>query len=724
MRKINRLLLLALFLLSAAGTTDAQISLIDDMSIWTYTDRGVQPGSAWKNVVFNDGSWSSGTPEFGYGEMDETTVIGFGPDSGDKYITTWFRHIFQVPDPSLIQNLRLRVLRDDGVVIYLNGSEIVRSNMASGPVVASQRAFSTVGQAEETFWFSFDVDPAALLTGSNVIAIELHQSSPTSSDLSLDVELDANVLPSVIRGPYLQVAKDDGITVCWRTDVATDGQVWFGATPGNLTQSVLDSTHAQDHFVQLSGLASETEFVYAVGSSAGMLAGDDLNHVFKTTPPIGAVRPTRVWALGDCGTADVFSAAVRDQYESLTGSARTDLVLLLGDNAYNRGTDGEYEFSIFQTYTDMLRKSPFWSTRGNHESSAAEYFSIFEMPTNAEAGGLASGTEKYYSFDHGNVHFICLDSHSTNRSVGGGMWTWAQADLASTNQHWIVAFWHHPPYSKGNHDSDTEQNLIDMRENFVPLFESYGVDIVLAGHSHSYERSFLINGHHGDTTTWDANTMLVDGGDGNPSGDGAYIKPAGSDQGATYLTAGASGKITTGQPLNHPAMFVSSALLGSLILSFNGNQLDVQYLDALGVIFDEFTLRKEIAMVPDVATISLSAGGSQTMTMEAGSGRAGDLYAVFGSGTGTSPGVDFGPVNVPLNFDIYFRFTIFQPGLSFFKNYRGMLNGQGGATASFQMPPASDPGLAGITLWHAFITAEIFGNVDYSSNAIEVLLVP
>ncbi len=703
---------------------EAQTTLIPPTALWNYNDLGITPPSNWNTLGFDDSSWSSGMPEFGYGEDDETTKVSFGPDAANKFITTWFRHEFQVPDPSLIQNLRLRVLRDDGVVIYLNGVELVRSNMAQGPISANQLAFSRVNAGEENFFFSFDVDPGALLTGDNLLAIELHQFKATSSDLSLDVNLVANVTPSVIRGPYLQVAKPDGITVCWRTDVATDGVVSFGATPGNLNQSVTDPTKTQDHFVHLTGLAPETDFVYAVGSSAGMMVGDDLDHVFRTSPPSGTARPTRVWALGDCGTANANARAVRDAYLNETGSARTDLVLLLGDNAYTRGTDGEYEFAIFRTYTDMLKKSTFWSTRGNHEASALEYFSIFEMPTNGEAGGLSSGTENYYSFDYGNVHFVCLDSHSTSRAVGGTMWTWAQADLASTNQDWIVAFWHHPPYTKGSHNSDTELGLVEMRTNFLPLLESHGVDIVLAGHSHSYERTFLINGHYGDTTTWNPSSMVVDGGDGRPAGDGAYIKPIGPNQGATYLTAGSSGQVSSGQPLDHPAMFIATETLGSTVLTFDDNQLDVEFIDSLGVIGDSFTLRKEVALTPDVPTISLSAGGDQNMTLQAGSGRAGHFYAIFGSATGTSPGFTLGGVLMPLNFDIYFRFTLFHPGMQFFQNFRGNLDGTGSAMATFHGPAGTDPGLAGVTLWHAFVSAEFLGDVEYASNAIEVLLVP
>ena len=125
---------------------------------------------------------------------------------------------------------------------------------------------------------------------------------------------------------------------------------------------------------------------------------------------------------------------------------------------------------------------------GNHDGYTADsasqtgpYYDIFSLPRPGEAGGLASGTEAYYSFDYANIHFICLESFETNRSTSGPMLTWLRNDLASTTQPWIVAFFHHPPYSKGSHDSDTEIELKEMRQNALPILENAGVDLVLSG---------------------------------------------------------------------------------------------------------------------------------------------------------------------------------------------------------------------------------------------------
>ena len=94
---------------------------------------------------------------------------------------------------------------------------------------------------------------------------------------------------------------------------------------------------------------------------------------------------------------------------------------------------------------------------------------------------------------------MVLNSFEEDRSVGGIMYNWALNDIQNTTADWIVALWHHPPYTKGSHNSDTESNLIDMRQNFLPMLEDNGVDLVMSGHSHSYERSYLINGHYGNS---------------------------------------------------------------------------------------------------------------------------------------------------------------------------------------------------------------------------------
>jgi hypothetical protein len=180
------------------------------------------------------------------------------------------------------------------------------------------------------------------------------------------------------------------------------------------------------------------------------------------------------------------------------------------------------------------------------------------------------------------------------------MLTWLKADLEANMSDWLIAFWHSPPYSKGSHDSDNLLdnfgNMTEMRVNAVQLLESYGVDLVLSGHSHIYERSHLINGHYGFSTSLTP-TMVKDAGSGRTEDTGAYIKPGAgpvANQGAVYVVAGCSGWATS-RTGYHPIMYFDELQVGSLIIDINGKRLDARFLRETGAIDDHFTILKGVA---------------------------------------------------------------------------------------------------------------------------------
>lgn len=414
---------------------------------------------------------------------------------------------------------------------------------------------------------------------------------------------------TVVRGPYLQMAAPGSIVVRWRTDVASDSRVRFGTSQGSLTLSAEDPTVTTEHEVRLAGLAPETRYYYSVGTTGGTQGGGDESTFFVTPPPAGTARPTRIWVIGDSGTGNANAAAVYNAYRTFAGSTYTHLWLMLGDNAYSTGTDAEYQNAVFGMYPGLLRQSVLWPTLGNHDGQTADsatqagpYYDIFTLPRGAESGGVASGTEAYYSFDDGNIHFVVLDSYETDRSTTGAMMSWLKADLQAATADWLIAFWHHPPYSKGSHDSDTEIELIQMRERFLPVLEDYGVDLVLTGHSHSYERSQFIDGHYGVSSTF-GSRHVIDGGSGQPGGTGVYDKGrAGAPHdGAVYAVAGSSGQ-TSGGALNHPAMYISLNELGSMVLDVDGLTLNARFLDAHGTVRDSFTIVKDAPPPPPPST--------------------------------------------------------------------------------------------------------------------------
>ena len=232
-----------------------------------------------------------------------------------------------------------------------------------------------------------------LQQGTNVLAVEVHQASATSSDLVFDAELiTSSVAVHLVRGPYLQRGTPSSLVIRWRTDVPTASRVLYGDAQGNLTETVDDPTQTTEHEVLLQSLVPGMEYAYAVGTPDTLLAGNTAEYTFKTFPSPGARVPIRAWIIGDSGTADANAGAVRDAYETYADQEPTDLWLMLGDNAYGTGTDAEYQAAVFDMYPEMLSKVALWPTRGNHDGihagPANDYYDLFTLPTQGEAGGF------------------------------------------------------------------------------------------------------------------------------------------------------------------------------------------------------------------------------------------------------------------------------------------------------------------------------------------------
>ena len=620
-------------------------ALISSGASWKYLDDGSDQGTAWQEVSYDDFGWSLGASELGYGDGNEATVVSFGPNILDKYITTYFRKSIEINNYADILGFNLRLLRDDGAVVYVNGTEVKRSNMPGGTITNTTEASSNVILTAESVFEEVALNPAFFSPGTNLVAVEVHQSSPTSADLSFDLELSSTIVPNLIRGPYLQTATPVSITVKWRTDQAAPAKVWYGSHPDSLTSVVTVNTVAYNHEVTLNGLTPNTTYFYAIGSGDIELAGGNTQHHFKTHPLPGETQPMRIWVVGDSGEGNNNGREVRDAYYNYVGNEHTDAMLMLGDNAYDNGTDAEYQVAVFENmYEDLLKKTPLWPCPGNHDyqsgadgpTQSGPYYDIFTLPKNGESGGLPSGTEAYYSFDIGNVHFISMDSHDTNRSTDGPMLTWLENDLAATTQEWIVAYWHHPPYSRGSHNSDIELRLIEMRANALPILENYGVDLVLCGHSHSYERSYLINGHYSFSFLPEPD-IIVNGNSGSLDIDCLYQKSPNApdpDRGAVYIVAGSSSKISGGN-LNHPIMYSSLNQLGSVILEFDNQQLNAKFINNAGLISDQFTIVKRMITADtgsgEIAADTVAFVPGQSIQLQAAEGFLNYLWTKDGS---------------------------------------------------------------------------------------------
>ena len=612
----------------ALETTDVAPGANDIVSLgstWSYLDDGTDQGTAWREPDFDDAAWASGPAQLGFGEGDEATTIERGA------ITFYFRHDFSV-DSAGIVGLELKLQRDDGAIVYLNGTEIVRSNMPAGEVAYDTFAMNASDDGQNLHTYTVSAD--ALADGDNVLAVEVHQVNLTSSDLSFDLSLAkelASASPELVRGPYLQMGTPSSMVVRWRTDGFTDTKLSYGTAVDSLDMTIETATLTNEHEVVVTGLDSSTKYYYEIGNAETTFAGGDSEHFFKTSPPAGSTEPIRIWVVGDSGQCAVDqigcddATAVMDEYlewASENGGKTADIILMLGDNAYNDGTDSEYTRGLFEPFAKVLRNHVLWPAPGNHEFGASDspsqsgpYYEAFTLPTAAEAGGVASGTEAFYSYDYANVHFVALDSHDTVRDApgspetnicpgdgtGGAMYNWLCEDLASTSQDFIVSYWHHPPYTKGSHDSDLRADsggrMHDMRERFVPVLEHHGADLNLSGHSHSYERSVLIDGHYGQSSSYQAELHAADASQGSPDS-GGYAKDHGPNEGAIYSVVGSSSK-NQGGLSRHPVMTYWENIEGSVVIDIDDTRMDAHFITRDGDVNDQFRLVKNIVRDED-----------------------------------------------------------------------------------------------------------------------------
>jgi 3',5'-cyclic AMP phosphodiesterase CpdA len=478
---------------------------------------------------------------------------------------------------------------------------------------------------------------------------------------------------------FLQQIRSDTATVKWRGGgeracIAPGGEFrdWARCVDASIETAPNGSSHRMATFRDLQ---PDTTYLYAVDGR------HDVGRRFRTAPATGAIPAdgnTRIWILGDSGmstfelpaevveqfgyTQEQINALmvemkagprhVRDgSYRYFSATEEADLLLLLGDNAYLDGSDAQWQRAFFELYADALEKVAVWPTIGNHEMGVAAsdllggalmggvstssdpdsyadaepdtldrglpYLDIFTLPTRGEAGGEASGTELYYSFDYANVHVVSLDSQLSIRDpeLRELMKSWLVMDLSANQQDWTVVIFHHPPYSKSSHDSDEaavaatlrgDQPMLSIRKELTPIFERYGVDLVYSGHSHAYERSWYLAGHRGDAASFDPSLHAELGPAGTPlSGQGseAYeqVTRSGKDDHVVYIVAGASSHAhVENGTLDHPAHvpFPSGRhgleVSGAVVLDAGRDTLTARYVDTNGQVVDHVVLRRSL----------------------------------------------------------------------------------------------------------------------------------
>jgi hypothetical protein len=681
-------------------------TILTSGSTWQYLVTAGNPASDWKsNPGYDDTNppWYGGPSPLGYGGQgaSNTTVTSEGgtcvnqclPNGtptapscltcSAKSITTYFRKTISLTNVGG-STFSLRYQRDDGIVIYINGTEVIRENLPASPAPISYTTLATAfpSDADEVAWIT--INPSSYSTllqdGQNLIAAEVHQVSTTSSDIRFNMELiqTPNTV-SITRGPYLQLGTSSGTTsgatVRWRTNAPTNSRVTFGLSATSLIGGVIDPTSTTEHIVPLSSLQPDQQYFYSVGTTSGVLEQGPSNY-FKTAPLLTSKRKIRIATFGDVGSnVNTNQAYVRDAFLKFRrdgGDSLTNLWMLTGDNSYD-GADIQYQDSLFVPFrSNLLKNTMLYTVPGNHDyldyvrypppdpaydrrvQRDIDYYAMFSLPTNAEAGGIPSQSEQYYSFDYGPVHFVMLDSYGKNpvqvnstspieykafyedvTTVGYTMpnaqIAWLKQDLAATSQKWKIVYMHHPPYTRGTHDSESESELINIRQTITPILEGFGVDMVVTGHSHVYERSYPLHDLTGFMGTFSeaSNVYVEDRGsgryDGSPNTCPYKNTSEKRKQGTVYVVSGTSGRLEPHKPdlSAHPAMVLGGTSHknkgGSFYMEVEDNRLDAKFIynvsqasGGLYTIEDQFTMMKDVDK-----TQSFTITNGQSLTLSA-----------------------------------------------------------------------------------------------------------
>lgn len=550
---MNRYCLVGVLALLALGRLRAdEISLVRVGESWRYfpgVTEASSPASAWRQTDFDDSAWPQGPSGFSLA-ADEASVLV--PPSG--FSSVFFRKMFTVAHPQAVPWLVLRADYQDGFVAYLNGTEIARRGLTNDPAPFDALAAGHPrGAAEEINVSAF---AGALVAGTNVLAIQLHAFTNRPDTLVLVPELLANFQ----RGPFVQNASATGIQVLWRTPVPADAVVEYGPGP-TLGLAVSNAVPTTNHVLALTGLAPDTTYSYRVRSAAGGVEAVSPVFSFRTLKLAGDLAFA---VFGDGGSGGV----PQFQVARAVAQSGADLVLHVGDVIYEVFTFGLADTRCLSIYGPHMRSTPYFFTMGNHELyyGDAAYRETFSLPTNS-----ATGTSHFYSFDHGDAHFVSLyvptlfpfpPSAANGLAFGSTQYCWLTNDLAASAKPWKFLFFHSPLFDSGPHrfdDYDTNgvPDRIQLRQLLLPVAQQYGVQAIFSGHDHHYERFTPVNGVH------------------------------------TFVTGGGGGGV---YPLIERDFFSSQFWMRYhfLNVAVHGDTLRVQAVGSDGAVFDEMTIQKAV----------------------------------------------------------------------------------------------------------------------------------
>src|SRR5258706_34205 len=268
-KNYTQFLCIVIFLFSfsfhVSGVSD---SLINTNSSWKYLDNGSNQGTAWRATNFNDASWATGNAELGYGDGDEATIVSYGPNPNGKYITAYFRKSFSIANPAIYSSLTLGILRDDGAIVYLNGTEVYRTNMPGGNVNYLTKAVSNINGIDEATFYYYTFTSPFLVTGINNISVEIHQFNKTSPDISFNFNLAAlQISPCVVPAGLTTTNITSSSAILNWNSVA--GAVGYNIQYRVIGNPAWSTTTSATTSVNISSLTPSTNYEWHVQANCG-----------------------------------------------------------------------------------------------------------------------------------------------------------------------------------------------------------------------------------------------------------------------------------------------------------------------------------------------------------------------------------------------------------------------------------------------------------------------
>lgn len=521
--------------LSANAATTLPANYLTTSSSWRYSDNNTDPAAGnanrlvWTGAAFDDTAWKTGVGPFGAKNGSATPNLGsnfpvskvlnhyIDPSAATKVTipTYHFRSTFTVSSDELsaLSSLSGRIVYDDAVQIFVNGTKVagfVDSRVEAA--AENERNLTYAGESGgDPVTSTFTVPSAALVSGTNTIAIALYQDRSSSSDIYLDLKELTPVATTGGSATISDVVLGVGATeqerlVTWYSSADTAQVAQFapstavvnGAFPSSaVTVQATGAATTSGEFnrvATLAGLAENTAYVYRVGSEGNWSPvssfrtrsfDGDYSFLFFGDPQLGASGNLANDTAGWVDTLNVSLAAYPD----------AEMLFSSGDQVETASNEAQYTSFLSP---EALRQVPFVATNGNHDVGSKAYEQHFATPnTDRTAGpGSGSGSGGDYWFIYKDVLYINLNSNSRNYASHEAFIRQVIADHGSEAK-WKMVAYHHSIYSAGPHATDSD--VVDRRSTWPTLFSELGIDLVLQGHDHSYARTYLLrNGEKAD----------------------------------------------------------------------------------------------------------------------------------------------------------------------------------------------------------------------------------